>query len=302
MKIRSDFVSNSSSSSVILAQNILFDYFKITKQDIIDALKALSTSGFEVFDLTIKSEKEDAIKKYGDILSWFNSKFSTLDSNGELESISQSKCNTKRYEDIMWNLKSIFDISNIESIFNPENKDDKPYMWNYQKRKEEPVPKCIIETLILLRKKCGILTNLEALKLPCSGLFIHFGENDIFTIDGFSKYGKPDIKYVKTINSTTDKYDKQLLSDYDKQIVSDIETYKFETEHSSLDRLLEILIKQLVSMGKIKPNDEDFLTNYDKSLNYENKKSDGSHHTASGNSYTYEDLYQDVLAFCGHEG
>lgn len=38
MKIRNDYVSNSSSSSFIIGENEIFNNFNITKQDILDAL------------------------------------------------------------------------------------------------------------------------------------------------------------------------------------------------------------------------------------------------------------------------
>lgn len=311
MKTRNDFVSNSSSSSFILAKNPLFDYFKITKKDIIDALTSLSCAGFEVYDLKVESDKEKAIKDHGDILSEFDCNYATLDSEGNLDSVSESRLNSKRYDNLAWEMKSILDIHNFNAIFNPYDENDKPYIYDYKERKELPVPEHVIETLKMVRKECGIITNLEALKLPDSEIFIHFGENDIWSISGMTKYGKPDIKFVKDKelienpdkykNVTTDTKD-VLSKSIDEEIINDINSYNFETEHSSLDRFLEILIRYFTSVKKIKPDDEDFLLSYDKALDYDGKKSDGTHHTNNGTSYTYEDLYEDVLAFCGHEG
>ena len=57
MKIRSDFVSNSSSSSFVFANHELFDYFKITKQDILNAL--IDLYGKEDYEKTVERIKKN---------------------------------------------------------------------------------------------------------------------------------------------------------------------------------------------------------------------------------------------------
>ena len=48
MKVRNDYVSNSSSSSFILAEHKMFQFFNITKQDILDAL--IDSYGKEAYE------------------------------------------------------------------------------------------------------------------------------------------------------------------------------------------------------------------------------------------------------------
>ena len=99
MKIRTDYVSNSSSSSFVLAQNEIFEFFNITKRDIMDALlEAYGRSSYNeevasvaksvaehpewheddikfgsfgpiwVYDLLDKSDRWEAIERWGGLL------------------------------------------------------------------------------------------------------------------------------------------------------------------------------------------------------------------------------------------
>ena len=103
MKIRSDYVSNSSSSSFVIANCELIEHFNITKQDILDAL--IDTYGrddyernakqreeyakkhpeyhkkelkyghfgpFWVYDLSIPSEKKEAVARWRSLLKNWN--------------------------------------------------------------------------------------------------------------------------------------------------------------------------------------------------------------------------------------
>lgn len=295
MKRRNDFVSNSSSSSFIIQNCDLIDYFNITKKDIVDSIKHLLGNCeykdcFYVYDLKDKKDKEKAIKKWGDLLSQWQCDETTMDSDGTLIGGGSAKIMIGHYNSLCHALKEIYDIENFyDNKFDPEDGEPKKWIRTREKQKngcygyEAPLEKFVVDTINDARKRCGIISNLDVLKHDTARWFIHFDDNVIWDIKDACMAGKDDEKPEPNENGK--------LSDYDKKLIKEINNSIYTTESYTLDRIMEILINYWTSIGKIKVDDPKFIEDLVK-----------HHRIREGESYTYENLLDDVLTFNGHEG
>ena len=170
MKVRSGFVSNSSSSSFILGYTDAFDVFNIGKKEIVEAISTLSSmkegEGFQVFDLSC--EKSKAAKAIGGILDNFNQTF--LD----VGLWNPEKDNADAFRQLLSSLNKI-----SSCYFITGNDDEFEHM--------KDLPAFIKDTIRMAREKLKIKTAYEVMLDHENAAFaIHFDDNTIYNIDGMN--------------------------------------------------------------------------------------------------------------------
>lgn len=172
MKLRSDFVSNSSSSSFILANNVTFDYFKITKEILVEALTDLTkdVTCFDVYDLNDEKELKKALKDYKWILKDFNSNY-VIKENGKLI---RDPYNCRRFQRFWEDFRSLLDLSvwDIRDL-------DKTTTCMID-GKTQPIPSYILKIIKKIQKENSPVSNYEIVKHEVSQFFVHFGENELY--------------------------------------------------------------------------------------------------------------------------
>lgn len=232
MKLRLDFVSNSSSSSFIIHDSIeLFKTFNITHQDIYETIHELmgiekdsiipydSNKVWElydgppvvVYDLQNKDLKQSIYQEYQYMKEWIPRQqhgwecWNHLEQCLNLASITDRE--DGRYTVNNYNLKNPIEVPGLESFIN------------------------------FIRAYEEIYNMLDFLKMDDTTHLIHFQDNEIMRIKGFQEIPKED-----------------WLSNYEKDNKEDLEaskTSKWESETGSPERFWNILLLKFVEMSKM---------------------------------------------------
>lgn len=284
MKIRTDFVSNSSSSSFVIAGDSMsiVAKCKLTKQDFIDALTDLGKSYMVILDKEIPEDYEKICSDYTDWLKeWYTPylvKHINYNGTEDIEYIPPTNHIKKRecldddfvipgYHFRKWERF-------YEMIRRSKLGDGLPYsdwtpdvteIYRYDHKENKPIFEKINPTLYEILKdvynSCGIITNHDALMAGFSRFLIHFGDNEVHSIKGMDepcKYDKP----------------RKVETDYDREYNKELETSVWETEPYSMFRFCEILMKWFKDHGKI----------------------------PAEYTYTWKHLADSITACCMHEG
>lgn len=305
MKVRSDFVSNSSSSSFILGNDDIFDHFHITKQDILDALidaygkenyekavewyrksaekhpqyyseniKYNQFGPFWVYDLADPKDREIAIEMWGDTLKGWDATNCYLGSDGI---VSMGNSATHNYNSVIDGLCEVYGLysSDIQGFFE-EGTEPKRFVRSNEKDPEtgnyghyEPLPPYVLELLRHIRKDCGYMDNLDALKCECARFFVHADDNELWVSDS---------------------------SDDDESWESETYTY---------NRICEIVYRYLVKTGRINPDDREFIDSKridEKYLSRWDVENGCLWDFSNGKNLTWADLCDTTMTQCMHEG
>ena len=331
MKTRSDFVSNSSSSSFILKDAGFFKYFGITKQDIDDALadlcggrkalaeqldneitkceevlakakieaglsittddnlkftieyqsnrlRELKTKGLSIwyiYDMTDKKDRQACFNEWDDhFASLFAPEEGEYEMWNKFEEMLRWKCN----------------FYNVLKVINGKDKTlrESKYNRKIDKYIYRTVPGGA-EFIKRVRKNLGIKTMKEVLHDKDSTFMFHFGDNDIYEINGMTELGRAD----------ENKYNTEKENEK-------IRNSKYESESYSAKRFFEILIGYFVERGKVDLSDPGLLDYWkiNEKDDWYKKNHPGKKYYLDGTTATWKDVYNDMLK-CNaimHEG
>jgi hypothetical protein len=276
--IRNDFVSNSSSSSFIISKNEIFNFGKITKDDLQTSLIELygkdefekrDHKPFEIYDLTNEIEAKKCHEKYDSFLNMWIS-----ESNPYYEDFSTTRWYLKQtgldIKQIMCYLDDLKEVI-LDRIYNPKtNSFDKE------------VSQDIIDMVRVLKKYNYLETMKEALYNKDALYFIHFDDNELWNIQHVISVGYQDIDKIDLndlikkleniykdskeslmlvnksifLNDLISRLFKEYKSEFDK-----IEC-QWKTEHYTAERFFEVLIEKLYTTKNIKLDDEKLLSTF----------------------------------------
>ena len=140
-----------------------------------------------------------------------------------------------------------------------------------------------------VRKNLGIKTMKEVLHDKDSTFMFHFGDNDIYEINGMTELGQAD----------ENKYNTEKENEK-------IRNSKYESESYSAKRFFEILIRYFVERGKVDLSDPGLLDYWkiNEKDNWYKKNHPGKKYYLDGTTATWKDIYNDMLK-CNaimHEG
>lgn len=280
MKVRSDFVSNSSSSSFIIAddKNAFVRKFKLTKQDFVDAIidlmggkdkykkhvaehkyKGQDGSWFHVYDKKISADKKILTSKSVNYLKeWQNCIFAFDWKKNEL--FRDDGWNRSKYNHVYEALRDVYDLPWNYDMYAKTNWIHK-YDSKTKKSTKKKVPAYVDKVVRDLYRYYGVLTNYDVLMMKFSRFLFQFGDNDVYRLKDMQVPGK----YAEPYTTGTE---------YAKKYNNVIKTSIYETNSHSIQRVCEVLFNWFKTNNKL-PGLKD---------------------------ETWKDLYNDVVAVTMHEG
>ena len=328
MKIRQDYVSNSSSSSFVISNMELFEFFHITKEDIFNALvDAYGVENYKkakgdilknvkehpdwyeddlkwnhfgpiwVYDLSIPEERKEAVARWKELLKTWNAtnckRVKTRKGKTIVELDSRA---TTNYDQAISGIAEVFDISKYtldEVAAGGRASECKKFV-----RTSEKDPK----------------TGMYGYYEPMSKEFVKL-IRDLRKEAGIMT----NLDVVKTkcarffVHADDNELCNGLMCDMGKEEkVYNKETDSYvpakgdwETESCTFDRVCEVVLKYLVKIGKVKLDDPEWLESQmvDEKYLTEREKKDGCiYDFCNGKDFTWKDIKWQSMTWNMHEG
>lgn len=243
MKVRSDFVSNSSSSSFIISgDEECFSH--LTKKDFVEAIKSLTNNKinkyFKVFDKTLKKDFNKLNSSYTNWLKeWQTPYLYGQDGFCMFTPEYSEDCGKalEKWDSFYSKIRSIYDY--LPFSWNPSITTYSHYSKKTDKFTEKKINKSILTVLNDAYKHYGIMSNHDVLMCEFSRFLIHFADNEVYEIAGMTDPSKNEDCYEKPDNQ------------YQKEFNEKVKNSIWETDSYTPLRFCEVLLKWFKDNNRI---------------------------------------------------
>ena len=334
MKVRTDYVSNSSSSSFVIANMEFFDHFAISKEDILDALvdaygvdeyksrkndvltmvknhpdwfsKDLEYGHFGpiwVYDLSIKEEKKEAVARWGKLLKDWDANHcirmpggGRYSNGGKKTQVALDSISVNKFNKAMDYIADVYDIPRDELAFVSSGRSTK---W------------------------CKRFVHTDEMDVK-TGLYGHYEPipdelvkvvREMRNISGMMT--NLEALKCKAARFFVHADDNELCNGKIGEMGRDEDVWDantksyvkangdWETESCTYERVCEVILKYLVKVGKARLDDPGFLKKMRSDENYLSnidKEAGRIYNFWNGVEFTWEDLKHNTLTWRMHEG
>lgn len=332
MKIRNDYVSNSSSSSFILAVHEAFEFFKVSRQDILDALidgfggkeaydkyvekmvldrkshpelyseeeeemMKRPVGPFYVYDLSDKEDRKRAIEDWGGLLAQWQST--------NCRYINDEKQKKKRSADSREITIDPDTIDNYDKVLEGMARIYGISEWELRDGVAERCDPNVVPS----RLKPVTRFVHDRKKDPKTGMYGHYEPVDQSLVDALVKIRR-ECGVMTNLDVLKSKPARFFVHCDDNELsygaVAEEDESKWDTKPYTYDRVCEVLFKYLVKTGRLNPDDPKFLESMridEKRLSKYDKDRGEIYNFFNGKSMTWKDLrYNSSLTWNMHEG
>ena len=334
MKIRSDYVSNSSSSSFILSDMDVFKHFNITKQDIMDALvDAYGKERFEqyiadrkkrsldpewskwysknrkwnqwgpiyVFDLHDENDNAAAREMFGSMLKdWDANNCHTITDDEEYMGELRLGETYKDYRNAIDAISSVYDVPEyeLETISKSKRAAKKDLPTTFIRTKEKDS-----ETGFYGRKTPipqHLVTTLRDIRRKC-GIITNYELLSYVAARFFIHADDNEILMLKGMDEFGN--DETSWNPKTKSMEVAHPESEWESESSSFGRVMEILFNWLVKNHRLNPVQPDFIAKHIVDQPFQPRPDDSVQMDFhNGGYFSWEDLVEYSLTYIMHEG